>query len=114
MDLVQLMGGRVYLDLNLSVTHLIAGEVGSKKYLVAASLSKPILLPTWVKACWEKSQDRYTLIYIHMSFILSAYHSFPKWLNCWRILYFLFLLVYIYVHHINIAIIAVVVKVITK
>ncbi|XP_047424064.1 DNA topoisomerase 2-binding protein 1 [Mugil cephalus] len=63
MDLVQLMGGRVYLDLNVSVTHLIAGEVGSKKYLVAASLSKPILLPSWVRACWEKSQDslfRYT------------------------------------------------------
>jgi len=59
MDLVQLMGGRVYLDLNVSVTHLIAGEVGSKKYLVAASLGKPILLPTWVKTCWEKSQDRY-------------------------------------------------------
>lgn len=58
MDLVQLMGGRVYLDLNVSVTHLIAGEVGSKKYLVAASLGKPILLPSWVKACWEKSQDR--------------------------------------------------------
>ncbi|XP_069015761.1 DNA topoisomerase 2-binding protein 1 isoform X2 [Embiotoca jacksoni] len=63
MDLVQLMGGRVYLDLNVSVTHLIAGEVGSKKYLVAASLGKPIMLPSWVKACWEKSQDslfRYT------------------------------------------------------
>uniref|UniRef100_A0A8C2XKE7 DNA topoisomerase II binding protein 1 n=1 Tax=Cyclopterus lumpus TaxID=8103 RepID=A0A8C2XKE7_CYCLU len=63
MDLVQLMGGRVYLDLNVSVTHLIAGEVGSKKYLVAASLGKPILLPTWVNACWEKSQNglfRYT------------------------------------------------------
>ncbi|XP_061569064.1 DNA topoisomerase 2-binding protein 1 [Cololabis saira] len=63
MDLVQLMGGRVYLDLNVSVTHLIAGEVGSKKYLVSANLGKPILLPTWVKACWEKSQDslfRYT------------------------------------------------------
>uniref|UniRef100_A0A4W5N9F8 DNA topoisomerase II binding protein 1 n=1 Tax=Hucho hucho TaxID=62062 RepID=A0A4W5N9F8_9TELE len=63
MDLVQLMGGRVYRDLNVSVTHLVAGEVGSKKYLVAASLGKPILLPTWVKTCWEKSQDslfRYT------------------------------------------------------
>ncbi|XP_070842660.1 DNA topoisomerase 2-binding protein 1 [Chaetodon trifascialis] len=57
MDLVQLMGGQVYLDLNVSVTHLIAGEVGSKKYLVAASLGKPILLPAWVKTCWEKSQD---------------------------------------------------------
>ncbi|XP_057679751.1 DNA topoisomerase 2-binding protein 1 [Corythoichthys intestinalis] len=63
MDLVQLMGGRIYLDLNVSVTHLIAGEVGSKKYLVAASLGKPILLPSWVKTCWEKSQNslfRYT------------------------------------------------------
>ncbi|XP_077364967.1 DNA topoisomerase 2-binding protein 1 isoform X2 [Festucalex cinctus] len=57
MDLVQLMGGRVYLDLNVSVTHLIAGEVGSKKYLVAANLGKPILLPSWVKACWEISQN---------------------------------------------------------
>ncbi|KAI2649116.1 DNA topoisomerase 2-binding protein 1-A [Labeo rohita] len=28
MDLVQLMGGRVYRDLNVSVTHLVAGEVG--------------------------------------------------------------------------------------
>lgn len=59
MELVRLMGGRAYSDLNVSVTHLIAEEVGSKKYLVAASLSKPILLPAWIKACWEKSQDRY-------------------------------------------------------
>lgn len=58
MDLVELMGGRVYRDLNVSVTHLVAGEVGSKKYLVAASLGKPILLPSWVKACWEKCQER--------------------------------------------------------
>ncbi|XP_043364842.1 DNA topoisomerase 2-binding protein 1 isoform X2 [Dermochelys coriacea] len=60
---VQMMGGRVYRDLNASVTHLIAGEVGSKKYLVAAALKKPILLHTWVKALWEKSQQgmiRYT------------------------------------------------------
>ncbi|KAM9187740.1 DNA topoisomerase 2-binding protein 1 [Dugong dugon] len=61
---VQMMGGRVYKDLHVSVTHLIAGEVGSKKYLVAANLKKPILLPSWIKALWEKSQekkiDRYT------------------------------------------------------
>lgn len=63
MDLVHLMGGRVYLDLNVSVTHLIAGEVGSKKYLVAASLGKPVLQPLWVHACWEKSQDRYVDIF---------------------------------------------------
>ncbi|XP_078233485.1 DNA topoisomerase 2-binding protein 1 isoform X2 [Pogona vitticeps] len=55
---VQMMGGRVYRDLNVLVTHLIAGEVGSKKYLVAANLKKPILLPTWVKTLWNKSQQR--------------------------------------------------------
>ncbi|KAM4705108.1 DNA topoisomerase 2-binding protein 1 [Rhinophrynus dorsalis] len=55
---VQLMGGCVYRDLNVSVTHLIAGEVGSKKYLVAASLKKPILLPSWVTTLWEKSKKR--------------------------------------------------------
>ncbi|XP_023476712.2 DNA topoisomerase 2-binding protein 1 isoform X1 [Equus caballus] len=55
---VQMMGGRVYRDLNVSVTHLIAGEVGSKKYLVAANLKKPILLPSWVKTLWEKSQEK--------------------------------------------------------
>ncbi|XP_063778445.1 DNA topoisomerase 2-binding protein 1 [Pseudophryne corroboree] len=55
---VQMMGGNVYRDLNVSVSHLIAGEVGSKKYIVAASLKKPILLPLWVKALWEKSQQK--------------------------------------------------------
>ncbi|XP_060541893.1 LOW QUALITY PROTEIN: DNA topoisomerase 2-binding protein 1-like [Pantherophis guttatus] len=59
-EYVQLMGGRVYRDLNVLVTHLIAGEVGSKKYLVAANLKKPILLPTWVKTLWDKSQRRIT------------------------------------------------------
>ncbi|XP_044311944.1 DNA topoisomerase 2-binding protein 1 [Varanus komodoensis] len=56
--LVQMMGGHVYRDLNVLVTHLIAGEVGSKKYLVAANLKKHILLPSWVKVLWEKSQQR--------------------------------------------------------
>ncbi|XP_006883440.1 PREDICTED: DNA topoisomerase 2-binding protein 1 [Elephantulus edwardii] len=55
---VLLMGGRVYKDLHVSVTHLIAGEVGSKKYLVAANLKKPILLPSWVTTLWEKSQEK--------------------------------------------------------
>ncbi|XP_007421791.1 DNA topoisomerase 2-binding protein 1 isoform X1 [Python bivittatus] len=57
-EYVQLMGGRIYRDLNVLVTHLIAGEVGSKKYLVAANLKKPILLPTWIKTLWDKSQHR--------------------------------------------------------
>lgn len=55
---VQMMGGHVCKDLSISVTHLIAGEVGSKKYLVAANLKKPILLASWVKTLWEKSQEK--------------------------------------------------------
>ncbi|XP_074051941.1 DNA topoisomerase 2-binding protein 1-like [Macrotis lagotis] len=54
---VQMMGGRFCRDLNMSVTHLIAGEVGSKKYLVAAHLGKPIMLPSWIKELWKKSQE---------------------------------------------------------
>ncbi|XP_069861535.1 DNA topoisomerase 2-binding protein 1 isoform X1 [Dipodomys merriami] len=54
---VQMMGGQVYRDLNISVTHLIAGEVGSKKYLVAANLKKPIMLSSWIRTLWEKSQE---------------------------------------------------------
>ncbi|XP_068944398.1 DNA topoisomerase 2-binding protein 1-like [Petaurus breviceps papuanus] len=54
---VQMMGGRFCRDLNMSVTHLIAGEVGSKKYLVAASLGKPIMLPSWIKELWKKSWE---------------------------------------------------------
>ncbi|NXW60887.1 TOPB1 protein, partial [Eurystomus gularis] len=75
---VQMMGGRVYRDLNVSVTHLIAGEVGSKKYLVAASLKKPILLPSWVKTLWDKSQQsmlRYTDV-------TMADYSCPVFLGC--------------------------------
>ncbi|XP_045153750.1 DNA topoisomerase 2-binding protein 1 [Echinops telfairi] len=55
---VQMMGGRVYKDLHVSVTHLIAGEVGSKKYFVAANLKKPILLPSWITTLWKKSQEK--------------------------------------------------------
>ncbi|XP_071417341.1 DNA topoisomerase 2-binding protein 1 isoform X2 [Pithys albifrons albifrons] len=75
---VQMMGGCVYRDLNVSVTHLIAGEVGSKKYLVAASLKKPILLPSWVKTLWDKSQQsmmRYTDVNMED-------HACPVFLGC--------------------------------
>ncbi|XP_064025913.1 DNA topoisomerase 2-binding protein 1 isoform X1 [Pogoniulus pusillus] len=75
---VQMMGGRVYRDLNISVTHLIAGEVGSKKYLVAASLKKPILLPSWVKMLWDKSQQR-MLRYTEVS---MEDYTCPVFLGC--------------------------------
>ncbi|KAG8572749.1 hypothetical protein GDO81_012155 [Engystomops pustulosus] len=75
---VQLMGGCVYRDLNVSVTHLVAGEVGSKKYLVAASLKKPILLPSWVKTLWERSQQR---IISHTDVDMEE-HLCPIFLGC--------------------------------
>lgn len=51
---VLLMGGEVCKEYNDRVTHLVAGEVGSKKYFVAASLNKLIMLPKWVKEVWDK------------------------------------------------------------
>ncbi len=57
--LVQWMGGTVSKNFTDKVTHLVAGEVGSKKYHVAASFKKPIMLPDWVLACWEKGKDRH-------------------------------------------------------
>ncbi|XP_007899035.1 DNA topoisomerase 2-binding protein 1 isoform X3 [Callorhinchus milii] len=75
---VQLMGGRISRDFNISVTHLIAGEVGSKKYLVAASLKKPILLPSWVKTCWEQSHHG-MISYTDMNL---EEHLCPPFLGC--------------------------------
>ncbi|XP_078282739.1 DNA topoisomerase 2-binding protein 1 isoform X2 [Rhinoraja longicauda] len=75
---VQMMGGRIIRDYNTSVTHLIAGEVGSKKYLVAASLGKPIVLPSWVNACWEKAQQRM----IDLADVNMEEHLCPPFLGC--------------------------------
>lgn len=58
-ELIQLMGGIVMKDFTSSVTHLVAGEVGSKKYKVACSFNKTILLPEWVYKCWELCRDRH-------------------------------------------------------
>ena len=58
-ELIQLMGGIVMKDFTSSVTHLVAGEVGSKKYRVACSFNKPILLPQWVYKCWELCRDKH-------------------------------------------------------
>ena len=58
-ELIQLMGGTVVKDLTSSVTHLVAGEVGSKKYRVACNLNQPILLPEWVYTCWDICHDRH-------------------------------------------------------
>ncbi|KAJ8307553.1 hypothetical protein KUTeg_015637 [Tegillarca granosa] len=54
---VEMMGGVVSKDFTEHVTHLVAGEVGSKKYQVAGSLGKQIMSPKWIEMVWEKSQD---------------------------------------------------------
>ncbi|XP_061181170.1 DNA topoisomerase 2-binding protein 1-like [Saccostrea echinata] len=56
---VEAMGGLVSRDLTHNVTHLIAGEVGSKKYQVAASTGKQVYLPCWVDKVWEASQNKH-------------------------------------------------------
>ena len=53
------MGGMMVGDFTQSVTHLIAGEVGSKKYKVACDIGVPIVQQSWVLACW--SQSKYKL-----------------------------------------------------
>ena len=42
--------------LTLNVTHLVAKEVGSKKYEVASENNIPSVFPSWIQAAWEKSQ----------------------------------------------------------
>lgn len=55
---IELMSGSVGKDFTEAVTHLIAGEVGSKKYQVAATLGKQIMSAEWVYKVWEVSQNR--------------------------------------------------------
>lgn len=55
--LIKLMGGTVSKDFTNSVTHLVAGEVGSQKYRVACNVNKPILLPEWVYTCWDMCRN---------------------------------------------------------
>ena len=52
------MSGEVSRDFSEKVTHLVAGEVGSKKYLVAANLGKRIMTAEWVDALYASSSDR--------------------------------------------------------
>ncbi|GFS20647.1 DNA topoisomerase 2-binding protein 1 [Elysia marginata] len=56
---VHLMGGDVDSNLTADVTHLVAGEVGSNKYLVAVDNGKAVMTKGWVDAVWESSQDKH-------------------------------------------------------
>jgi len=53
---VQWMMGEASKDFHDRVTHLVAGEVGSKKYIVAAQLHKAIMTPEWVDAVWDTTR----------------------------------------------------------
>ncbi|XP_007505142.1 DNA topoisomerase 2-binding protein 1-like isoform X2 [Monodelphis domestica] len=76
---VQMMGGQFCRDLNVTVTHLIAGKVGSKKYLVAASLGIPIMLTSWIKELWRKSQEN---CMTKFSSINIEYFKCPLFFGC--------------------------------
>jgi topoisomerase (DNA) II binding protein 1 len=47
------MMGEASKDFHERVTHLIAGQVGSKKYAVAARLGKTIVTPEWIDVVWS-------------------------------------------------------------
>ena len=49
------MGGEVSADFTSVITHLIAKEVGSKKYQVATNTGIPVISPSWVRSIWQKS-----------------------------------------------------------
>ena len=53
---VEWMKGIAKKEFHQMVTHLVAGEVGSKKYFVAANLKKPIMSPEWVDEVWTASK----------------------------------------------------------
>ena len=50
------MLGEASKDFHDRVSHLVAGEVGSKKYIVAAQLGKSIVTPEWVDAVWDTAR----------------------------------------------------------
>ncbi|KAK3788086.1 hypothetical protein RRG08_009018 [Elysia crispata] len=56
---VHLMGGDVDSNLTADITHLVAGEVGSNKYLVAVQNGKVVMTKEWVDAVWDSSQDKH-------------------------------------------------------
>ena len=56
------MFGALSEDFHDRVSHLVAGEVGSKKYIVAAQLGKLIMTPDWVDAVWDTA----LFTYVHL------------------------------------------------
>lgn len=57
-QLVKRMGGVPTKDFTSLVTHLVAGEVGSKKYTIACNYNTLVVLPSWVEEAWDATQQR--------------------------------------------------------
>lgn len=53
---IKVMGGDVTADFTTAVTHLIAKEVGSKKYQVACNNKVPVVLPEWIPSTSMRSK----------------------------------------------------------
>ncbi|XP_035827275.1 DNA topoisomerase 2-binding protein 1-A isoform X2 [Aplysia californica] len=56
---VHLMAGDIDCNLTKDVTHVVAGEVGSHKYMVALDNEKQVMVKDWVFKVWEMAQDRH-------------------------------------------------------
>jgi len=50
------MLGEASKDFHERVSHLVAGEVGSKKYVVACQRGKAIMTPDWIDAVWDTAR----------------------------------------------------------
>lgn len=60
------MGAKVSPNMSTSVTHLIVGEVNSKKYIVASENKIMTVTPKWVDDLWNRSGKLfYSQIYEH-------------------------------------------------
>ena len=68
-QLIERMNGVFSRDLTGEITHLVAGEVGSAKYASAASLNKPIVLPSWVEEAWQQMDTEYQLDGTDLKFV---------------------------------------------
>ncbi|XP_064623167.1 DNA topoisomerase 2-binding protein 1-A-like isoform X2 [Lineus longissimus] len=55
---VKYMAGQFDSVFTEAVSHLVAGKIGSKKYLVAGNLQVKIMAPEWVDAVWEACSKR--------------------------------------------------------
>ena len=49
------MGAKVSPNMSTTVTHLVVGEVNSKKYIVASENKITTVTPKWIDDVWNKS-----------------------------------------------------------